>query len=51
MPTSPGTLFLLSLPLFGHRSLEWIGMFLKSLKTHLFEEGQSNGVEGENLKT
>lgn len=46
-----GTLFLFSLSVYCHSSLDWIGMFLKALKAHLFEQGQSDGVEGANLKT
>lgn len=51
MPTTPGTLSFFSLSLYCHSSLEWVGMFLKALKAHLFEKQQSSGVERSNLKT
>lgn len=42
--------FFYSLSLYCHCFLEWVGMFLRALKRHLFGEGHSDGVRA-NLQT
>lgn len=47
MPTILDSLFLLSLSLYCRSFLERVGMFLRALKAHLFEEGHSDGVRAD----
>lgn len=42
--------FFYCLSLYCHCFLEWVGMFLRALKGHLFGEGHSDGVRA-NLQT